>query len=394
MVRFKIFGAVAERVRDWGTFGDYELRHDGSDQIRLRYDADVRGPFDPATTPWRITLEIRDGEVTTARYQDRDLRLMAEITGLEVDVAGVRAQLDSSVRRGAIYDSLIDGGARFEGARQSDDRWDRFDEILTGRGDDVVRARSGNDQIRDRGGADVYDGGTGRDVVSYESWYWRDAGEVRQGLHLDLVKKRAVGPDGEVDKLRSIEGARGTFLDDVLKGDRDENHFRGLAGDDRIDGRRGFDLVAYDADRWQGGTRGIDADLAKGTVRDGFGDLDSIHRIEAVRGTSKRDRFHDDPRDNLFLGDDGRDRLSFGQGDDVATGGAGADLFVFRGQSFDRDRVTDFDGAEGDRLWIKRADGLEDLTIRVQDGDTLIAFRSGLVILEDYRGEVEDHLVF
>ena len=394
MARFRIFGAVAERVHHWGTFGDYEVRHDGEHAIRLRYDPEVRGPFDAATTPYRVVLGIEDGEIVTARYYDPDKRVMAEITGLDVDADSVRAQLDSAVGRGAIYDLLVDGGVHFRGGRQDDDRWDHHDQIVTGRGDDRVHAHSGNDQIRDRGGADFYDGDGGRDVVSYEAWYWRDAGKMRSGVELDLMKKRAVGPDGQVDELRSIEGARGTFLDDVLKGDRDENHFRGLAGDDVIDGRRGFDLVAHDADHWQGGGLGIIAHLRKGYVRDGFGDRDAIHRIEGVRGTAKRDRFYDDEGDNVFLGDAGRDRLSFGRGDDVGTGGAGADRFVFRDEDFGRDRVTDFDGAEGDRIRIKRADDLGDVTIRTEGDDTLIAFEGELVILEDYRGEVGTYLLF
>ena len=390
MALFEIFGRASARVHGWGEIGDYELRHDDESHIRLRYDEETRGPFDAEREPWRVIMRIEDGDVTAVRYYDQGKRLQARITDIEVDADAVLGLVEVGAGRGGLYDRLVDEGTVFRGAGQDNRSWDRYDEFTTGRGDDVVRAYSGNDHMRDRGGSDLYDGDSGRDIVSYEPWFWRDTERVVSGVTADLKRHRAVGPDGEVDELRSIEGIRASFLEDTLLGNRADNHFRGMAGDDTIDGRGGFDTVAYDADRSQGGKAGIYAKLNEGWVRDGFGDVDQVFRVEAVRGTDRRDLFHDDVTDQgeFFDGGDGDDRLSFGKGEDTGTGGAGADLFVFRGGWFGRDRITDFDPTEGDRVQIKRADELTDLVITTDEDDTVIAYDHGIVVLEDYLGRV------
>lgn len=59
----------------------------------------------------------------------------------------------------------------------------------------------------------------------------------------------------------------------------------------------------------------------RGTVRDGFGNVDKVTDIEGVQGTLRNDRFTGSRADNLFFGGEGRDSYD-GQG--------GSDTLDFR----------------------------------------------------------------
>jgi Ca2+-binding RTX toxin-like protein len=136
----------------------------------------------------------------------------------------------------------------------------------------------------------------------------------------------------------------GTPDDDIISGTPDRDLLFGKAGNDRISGGGDIDVLAGDAgdDVLRGGAGndtlfgGVDGDLSA------------------------------DPngRDQLF-GDDGNDFLSGGRGVDLLSGGAGADTlrFIQSGPSNDpdydsgvgagnRDRIIDFNSAEGDRIAV------------------------------------------
>ena len=88
---------------------------------------------------------------------------------------------------------------------------------------------------------------------------------------------------------------------DSLIGAGGSDFFRGLAGNDTLDGGAGTDMTAYDNDSLSGA--GIIANLsldsvtvggttlAANTVRDGFGNIDTLISIEEVRGTALADVF-------------------------------------------------------------------------------------------------------
>ena len=93
--------------------------------------------------------------------------------------------------------------------------------------------------------------------------------------------------------------------------------------------------MAYVDDARFGGTGGIIADLAAGSIVDGFGDTDTVTGIERVVGTDQADTISGDSSANTLDGrggDDvlhglaGDDELIGGDGNDTLDGGAGRDI--------------------------------------------------------------------
>jgi hypothetical protein len=85
-------------------------------------------------------------------------------------------------------------------------------------------------------GRDYFDGGSGRDTISYE-------GRLA-GVTLDLADAAAVaGARGEHDSVRGVEGALGGAGDDRLVGSGRSDQLDGTRGDDRIAGRGGADFI-------------------------------------------------------------------------------------------------------------------------------------------------------
>jgi Ca2+-binding RTX toxin-like protein len=85
-------------------------------------------------------------------------------------------------------------------------------------------------------GGDSFDGGRGRDTISYEG--------RRAGVTLDLASAAPVaGTRGEHDTVRGVENALGGEGDDRLLGSSRPNELDGTRGDDRIVARGGADFI-------------------------------------------------------------------------------------------------------------------------------------------------------
>jgi Ca2+-binding RTX toxin-like protein len=85
-------------------------------------------------------------------------------------------------------------------------------------------------------GRDYFEGGSGRDTISYE-------GRLG-GVTLDLADPAAVaGARGEHDSVRRVEGALGGAGDDRLLGSSRGDQLDGTRGDDRIVARGGADFI-------------------------------------------------------------------------------------------------------------------------------------------------------
>jgi Ca2+-binding RTX toxin-like protein len=85
-------------------------------------------------------------------------------------------------------------------------------------------------------GRDSFDGGRGRDGVSYDG---RSA-----GVRVDLVDTAAIGgARGEHDSVKSVQNAVGGGGDDRLAGNKRSNTLDGAGGDDRIVAGRGNDYI-------------------------------------------------------------------------------------------------------------------------------------------------------
>ncbi len=95
----------------------------------------------------------------------------------------------------------------------------------------------------------------------------------------------------------------------------DDDTFLGGEGNDRIYGGFGTDTADYSKDASMGGRAGIRVILdndGNGTVRDGFGDTDTLHSVENIIGTSKADNFHlQGPTGRMIDGGLGEDRVLY-----------------------------------------------------------------------------------
>ena len=121
------------------------------------------------------------------------------------------------------------------------------DLLTTGFGDDILRGGPGKDVLQDPGGNDRDVGGLGRDTLDYTS-------DANRRVRADLRAGRA-SQGSESDRLIGLEHLKGTFHDDVLKGDAGRNRILGDSGDDVIEGRAGSDYLvgSNQKDRVNGG---------------------------------------------------------------------------------------------------------------------------------------------
>jgi Ca2+-binding RTX toxin-like protein len=222
-------------------------------------------------------------------------------------------------------EDLLDGGRGDDTIRGGDG----IDRLIGGLGDDYLYGGSGADRL-DGGngrdviygseGADELDGGIGNDYLIGEA----DDDILYGGAGADILR----GDDFLIargnDELYGGEGG------DELYGGLGADHLEGGAGHDLLDGGEESDMLIAGAghDRMDGGA----------------GD-------DVLDGNSGND---------TLAGGEGMDRLIGGVGRDQLTGGAGSDRFFFRSTaestSAARDRITDFNAAEGDKIGLAAID--------------------------------------
>ena len=210
-------------------------------------------------------------------------------------------------------------------------------------------------------GNDTIDGGTGFDDIDYRSEA-REHRDTAQGVVVNLATGVAIDTYGDTDTLIGIESVRGTHLADSVIAINDANAFavfRGYAGADTLTGSvLGFERADYSRDTDDGGNAGILADLVAGTIRDGFGYIDTVSNIDAVRGTNAADRITGSAvserlegmgGSDVLIGNDGNDTLEGGDGTDTLNGGVGDD-FLFGGTSEGDLRDVAFGGDGNDSI--------------------------------------------
>lgn len=207
-------------------------------------------------------------------------------------------------------------------------------------------------------GDNVFDGGDGIDTVSYAY--------TSGGVNINLASTAAQATGGSgTDTFISIENIIGSNYGDTLQGS---------AGDNFIEGGGGIDTGSYSA-----ATAGVTANLSSKTASGGAGN-DTLLRIENLTGSGYADMLTGSAAANQLAGGagddklngssgndsldggDGNDLILGGLGVDQLTGGAGADSFDFNKLaemgtgSTDWDVITDFNGAEGDRIDLSTLD--------------------------------------
>ncbi|MEZ5573275.1 MAG: hypothetical protein R3E64_14820 [Halioglobus sp.] len=223
--------------------------------------------------------------------------------------------------------SLLLNICQIEG-RDGDDRiWGSQgdDVIIGGLGNDILRGESGNDMFIVEGtgqGSDRFIGGDGQDIV--------------------------VG--GTQDDTFSLAAMSMKFGTEVIDGGAGHNTIAGN-GDDNFLNFSATELVSI------------------ASIHGGAGD-------DKIRGSQGSDVIYGDAGDDKLRGEAGNDVLSGGTGDDVLFGEAGDDVYLFQlGAGRDRINNNDGDVMAVDRLWFTDV-----------DYDELWLSRSGSSLLIDVVG--------
>ena len=262
-------------------------------------------------------------------------------------------------------------------------RGSEFNDVIRGdAGANNFLGQNGNDVFRGLGGNDTFDGGGGIDSARYDQDVnFGGAGAVT----VNLATGTATDGFGNTDTLIDIELVRGTSLADSLTGGDTTNDgfegFRGLGGNDTIDGGSGFDEARYDQDANYGGTGGVNVNLSTNTATDGFGDTDTLTSIEGVRGTNQADVLIGDVQDNQLIGLGGNDTLTGGDGSDGvrydqdANYGGGAGVTV----NLQTNTATDGFGDTDTLSSIERVRG-------TAQADTFIGSNAEMFFDETFRG--------
>src|SRR5262245_47058489 len=203
------------------------------------------------------------------------------------------------------------------------------DIIYASGGTDTVSGGAGDDTFFDMGGIEHFDGGDGNDIVAY----WGAPVEViidpatfsiiitGEGVTADLADPSRNTGFAAGDTYAGIETLIGSYVNDDLAGDEQDNTLRGSWGDDVLWGRGGNDLLEGDVgnDRLIGGAG---ADVLFGNI-DYLGYVDFIGRLLGPIGADLiqqiKDMAGDDPE---FAAGDGFDVASY----ETATSGVVASL--------------------------------------------------------------------
>ena len=199
-------------------------------------------------------------------------------------------------------------------------------------------------------GNDTIDGRKGFDAVDYSHDFMFPGG--LRGIVANLADKgygTIRDGFGSVDKVINVEMIVGTPFADVMNGNKFNNTFIGLMGDDVIDGKGGTDTIDYARNEIYiedgiDGDGGIAVELSAvdgdgySQINDGLGGFDKVKNVENVVGTSYADSIAGNAAANVLDGGLGTDTLDGGLGNDTLDGGlsndgtysdGAADTFLF-----------------------------------------------------------------
>jgi Ca2+-binding RTX toxin-like protein len=217
-------------------------------------------------------------------------------------------------------------------------------------GNDTMSAQGGDDEVHGGFGSDFLNGNQGNDVL-----YGNQGADTLHG--------------GQGDDI-----VRGGQDEDMVFGDLGDDQLFGDLGGDLVDGGEGNDIL------WGGqGLVSSAADIGD-TLSGGAGDdyANGNAGNDIVDGGIGNDTLHGGQGDDIVIGGDGDDVVFGDAGNDTLTGGSGADAFHFHGGG--RDVVTDFNLAEGDRIYL---DTELAYTATQQGADTVIEWSNGEIVLQN-----------
>ena len=149
-------------------------------------------------------------------------------------------------------------------------------------------------------------GGTGLDMVSYES--------SDSAVTIDL-KTNANAGDAAGDTFAAIEIFQGSRFADTFLGSTANDNFVGGAGADVFDGREGIDTVWY-----ANNATAVNINLQTGVSQGGDAEGDVFINVESLIGTSFNDTLTGNAAANGLEGGLGNDVIYGGDGNDVIYG--------------------------------------------------------------------------
>ena len=252
-------------------------------------------------------------------------------------IASVVVDLSSGIATGGAGTDTLVGIENAEGSNFADTLTGdaNINSLWGGAGNDTLIGGDGGDFLGGDDGDDILDGGAngkyGGDMAVYLS--------ASSAVVVDLSSGTATGGSGN-DTLIDIEGAWGSFYDDTLTGDANQNQFYGDDGNDTLNGGGDYDFLnggngndtlnGGDGDDILTGDNGDDAldggaggkdradynvaasavtvNLLTGTATGGSGN-DTLINIEQVYGSVYDDTLTGDANQNQLYGDDGNDTL-------------------------------------------------------------------------------------
>ena len=249
--------------------------------------------------------------------------------------------------------------------------------------DNILVGGEGNDQLDGLAGADFMDGGNGNDTYDIDN-----AGDVVTDTGgIDTIRSSisyTLDPF-QIENLSLVFGTGidgiGNGLDNIIHGNELDNTLVGGTGNDTLVGSAGNDSLYGGDDNdtyrfvelsdfvFEAANQGTDTIIShiSFTLPDNFEVLSLWEWGGSLNGTGNN-------LNNVLLGNFSANVLDGRGGADVLQGGAGADRFVFSDVSHSQpgalDQITDFSGAEGDRI---------DLTLI--DANTILAGDQAFVFL-------------
>jgi hypothetical protein len=230
----------------------------------------------------------------------------------------------ASARSGVTVSLALQGQAQVTGV--GTDTLSNFQNLVGSAFNDVLAGDSGNNTI---------DGGGGANTVSYAS-----AGAA---VTVDLSGGTATGAASGADTLFNIQSVIGSAFDDDLIVGGQSGRYDGGGGINTLDFRHANSVVI---------------DLAQGLASN-LAISDTLANIQNVIGSNENDR------------------IIFGTASGDATGGLGADTFIYR-PGDGNDVITDFTHTQGDKIDLSAfsfVQSLQDVKLAAsqQSADTVIA---------------------
>lgn len=201
-----------------------------------------------------------------------------------------------------------------------------FDTIIGGKGNDYIIGGTESDSL---------DGGEGFDTVSFET----------NSIGMDVYLESGMAQNNttavtEFDTIIGFEGVIGSYYNDSIIGDANDNILEGRDGNDTISGGAGNDLIlgglgsdsldggaGEDTISFAGATTDMTISLGGGYASDAGAVYDTITGFEAVEGSGYNDIITGNiSSDNILLsGRAGNDQITGGYAKDVLIGGEGVD---------------------------------------------------------------------